>query len=33
MPVLGCLEMRNGLNFRAKHVRGVANTLADGISL
>ena len=32
MRMLGCLEMRSGWYFRAKHVKGVANTLADGIS-
>lgn len=32
MRMLGCLEMRNGWRFRAKHIKGVANTLADGIS-
>ena len=32
MRMLGCLEMRSGWYFRAKHVRGVAKTLADGIS-
>ena len=29
---MGCLEMRSGWCFQAKHVKGVANTLADGIS-
>ena len=32
MRMLGCLEMRNEWRFRAKHINGVANTLADGIS-
>ena len=32
MRMLGCLEMRNEWRFRAKHIKGVANTLADGIS-
>ena len=32
MRILGCLEMRSGWCFRAKHVRGIANVLADGIS-
>ena len=32
MRMLGVLEMRNEWRFRAKHIRGVANTLADGIS-
>ena len=32
MRMLGCLEMRSGWRFRAKHIRGVHNTLADGIS-
>ena len=32
MRMLGCLEMRNGWQFRAKHIKGLANTLADGIS-
>ena len=32
MRMIGCLEMRSGWCFRAKHVKGVANTLADGIS-
>ena len=32
MRILGCLEMRSGWCFRAKHVRGVANVLADGVS-
>lgn len=32
MRMLGCLEMRSDWRFRARHVRGVANTLADGIS-
>lgn len=32
MRMLGCLEMRNGWRFRAKHIKGLANTLADGIS-
>ena len=31
MRMLGCLEMQSGWYFRAKHVEGVANTLADGI--
>ena len=30
--MLGFLEMRSGWCFRAKHVKDVANTLADGIS-
>ena len=30
--MIGCLEVRSGWCFRAKHVQGVANTLADGIS-
>ena len=32
MRMLGCLEMRSGWCFRAKHVRGVANVLADVVS-
>ena len=32
MRMLGCLEMRGGWFFRAKHVRGVANVLADSVS-
>ena len=32
MRILGCSEMRNGGQFRAKHIKGLANTLADGIS-
>ena len=32
MRVLGCLEVRSDWCFRAQHVKGVANTLADGIS-
>ena len=32
MRMLGCLEMRNGWQFKAKHLKGLANTLADGIS-
>ena len=32
MRTLGVLEMRNEWRFRAKHIRGIANTLADGIS-
>ena len=32
MRVLGCLEMGSGWCFRAKHIKGVRNTLADGIS-
>ena len=32
MRMLGCLEMRSGWYFRAKHVKSVANTWADGIS-
>lgn len=32
MRILGCLEMRSGWCFRARHVKGIANTLADGIS-
>ncbi|CAB1102718.1 unnamed protein product [Ectocarpus sp. CCAP 1310/34] len=32
MRMLGCLEMRSEWRFRAKHIKGVANTLADGIS-
>lgn len=32
MRMMGCLEMRNGWRFRAKHINGLANTLADGIS-
>ena len=32
MRMLGCLEMRNEWRFRAKHIKGVENTLADGIS-
>ena len=32
MRMMGVLEMRNGWRFRAKHIKGVANTLADGIS-
>ena len=30
--IMGVLEMRNGWRFRAKHIKGVANTIADGIS-
>ena len=29
---MGCLEMRSGWCFPAKHVKGVANTLADSNS-
>ena len=32
MRMLGCLEMRSGWCFRVKHVKGIANMLADGIS-
>ena len=32
MRMFGCLEMRGGWCFREKHVRGVANVLADGVS-
>ena len=32
MRIMGVLEMRNGWRFRAKHIKGVANTIADGIS-
>ena len=32
MRMMGALEMRNGWQFRAKHIKGVTNTLADGIS-
>ena len=32
MRMLGCLEMRDEWRFRAKHIKCVANTLADGIS-
>lgn len=32
MRILGCLEIRSQWCFRARHVRGVANSLADGIS-
>ena len=32
MRMMGVLEMRNDWRFRAKHIKGVANTLADGIS-
>ena len=32
MRMMGVLEMRNGWRFKAKHIKGVANTLADGIS-
>lgn len=32
MRMLGCLEIRNGWQFRAKHIKGLQNTLADGIS-
>ena len=32
MRMLGCLEIHSGWYFRAKHVKGVANTLSDGIS-
>ena len=32
MRMVGCLEMRNGWRFRVKHIKGLANTLADGIS-
>ena len=32
MRTLGCLELRIGWYFPWKHARGVANTLADGIS-
>ena len=32
MRIMGVLEVRNGWRFRAKHIKGVANTIADGIS-
>ena len=32
MRMMGCLEMRSGWCSRAKYVKGVANTLEDGIS-
>ena len=32
MRMVGCLDMRSGWYFRAKHVKGMANTLADGLS-
>ena len=32
MRMLGCLEMGSGWCFRAKHIAGVDNTIADGIS-
>ena len=32
MRMLGCLKMRIGWCFREKHVRGVANVMADGVS-
>ena len=32
MRMLGVLEMRNEWRFRAKHIKGIENTLADGIS-
>ena len=32
MRILGCLEVRSGWCFRARHVKGVNNVLADGIS-
>ena len=32
MRILGCLEIGSGWCFQAKHVKGAANTLADGIS-
>ena len=32
MRMMGCLEMRSGWYFRAKHVKGMTNTLADGLS-
>ena len=32
MRMMGCLEMRSEWCFRVKHVKGVANTLTDGIS-
>ncbi|CAB1109801.1 unnamed protein product [Ectocarpus sp. CCAP 1310/34] len=32
MRMMGCLEMRNEWRFRAKHIKGLANTLANGIS-
>ena len=32
MRMRGCLEMRSGWCFRVKHVKGISNTLADGIS-
>ena len=32
MRMMDCLEMRSGWHFRAKHVKGMANTLADGLS-
>jgi len=32
MRMMGVLEMRNGWRFRAKHLKGVAKPLADGIS-
>ena len=30
--MLGCLELAGGSNYTAKHIPGVQNTLADGIS-
>ena len=33
MRMFRCLEMRGGWCFREKHVRGVANLLADDVSL
>ena len=32
MSILGYLERDSDWSFRAKHVAGIANTLADGIS-
>ena len=32
LRMIGCLEMRSGWCFGAKHVKGVANILADGLS-
>ena len=32
MRILGCLEMGSGRCFQVKHVKGAANTLANGIS-
>ena len=32
MRILGCLETGSGWCFQAKHVKGMANTTADGLS-